>query len=50
MKVALILGDTEETVRDHYAHLLPGDLDQSLNRLSLAGILTAPSAEPPEDG
>ena len=50
MKVALILGHTEETVRDHYAHLLPGDLDQSLNRLSLAGILTASSAEPPEDG
>ena len=34
MKIAAILGDTEETVRRHYAHLLPADLDETVNRLS----------------
>lgn len=33
MKIAAILGDTEETVRQHYAHLLPSDLDRSINRV-----------------
>lgn len=35
MKIALILGDTEETVRQHYAHLLPSDLDRSINRVGV---------------
>lgn len=33
MKIAAILGDTEETVRRHYAHLLPRDLDRAVNRI-----------------
>ena len=33
MKIAAILGDTEETVSKHYAHLLPGDLDRTIQRL-----------------
>lgn len=33
MKIAAILGDTEDTIRRHYAHLLPSDLDQSINRV-----------------
>lgn len=32
-KVALILGDTVETVVKHYAHLMPSDLDRSINRI-----------------
>jgi integrase len=33
MKIARILGDTEDTVRRHYAHLLPTDIDRTMNRL-----------------
>lgn len=33
LNIALILGDTVETVRKHYAHLLPGDLDKTIQRL-----------------
>ena len=33
MKIAAILGDTEETVRQHYAHLLPCDLDHAIQRI-----------------
>jgi site-specific recombinase XerC len=33
MKIAKVLGDSEPTVRRIYAHLLPSDLDQSINRL-----------------
>lgn len=33
MKIAKILGDTEDTVRRHYAHLVPKDLDQAVNRV-----------------
>ncbi len=33
MKIAAIMGDTVETVERHYAHLLPKDLDQALNRI-----------------
>jgi len=33
MKIAAILGDTVETVEKHYAHLVPTDLDQSVNRV-----------------
>lgn len=35
MKIARVLGDTEETVRLHYSHLLPSDIDQSLNRVGV---------------
>lgn len=35
LKIALILGDTVETVYKHYAHLLPGDLDKTIQRLFL---------------
>lgn len=42
MKIAKILGDTVETVEGHYAHLLPRDLDQAVNRvgLKLSGPVT----------
>lgn len=33
LKIAAILGDTVETVSKHYAHLLPRDLDQAINRI-----------------
>lgn len=33
MKIAQILGDTVEVVSQHYAHLLPKDLDQAINRV-----------------
>lgn len=33
MKIAAILGDTVQTVERHYAHLLPRDLDQAINRV-----------------
>lgn len=33
MKIAAILGDTVETVVLHYAHLVPKDLDQAINRV-----------------
>ena len=33
MKIAAILGDTEETVRQHYAHLLSCDLDHAIQRI-----------------
>jgi len=36
MKIARVLGDTEETVRKHYAHLFPADLERAVNRLDLA--------------
>lgn len=32
-KIAMILGDTVETVQRHYSHLLPQDLDRSINRV-----------------
>lgn len=32
-KVAIILGDTVETVVKHYSHLMPSDLDRSINRI-----------------
>lgn len=32
MKIARILGNTVETVSRYYAHLLPSDLDETLNR------------------
>lgn len=31
LKIAQILGDTVDTVVTYYAHLLPGDLDQTIN-------------------
>jgi len=34
-KIALILGDTVETITKHYAHLLPSDLDRSINRIGV---------------
>jgi len=33
VKIAQLLGDTIDTVERHYAHLLPTDLDRSVNRL-----------------
>lgn len=33
MKIAALMGDTEAIVRDHYAHLLPTDLDRTVQRL-----------------
>lgn len=37
MKIAAVLGDTVETVQRHYAHLLPKDLDQAINRVGKSG-------------
>lgn len=37
LKIAAILGDTVDTVQKHYAHLLPKDLDQALNRIGESG-------------
>lgn len=33
MKIAALMGDTEETVRKHYVHFVPQDLLQALKRL-----------------
>ena len=33
LKIARLMGDTEETVRRYYAHLLPADLERSVQRL-----------------
>lgn len=35
MKIAALMGDTEETVRTHYVHLLPSDLDEAVSRVSV---------------
>lgn len=35
MKIAALMGDTEETVRTHYVHLLPSDLDAAVSRLNV---------------
>lgn len=33
MKIAALMGDTEETVRDHYVHFVPTDLEVAITRL-----------------
>lgn len=58
LKIARILGDTEDTVRRHYAHLLPTDLDRTIQRLfpgedtrnrrGVSSELPGPSLERPE--
>lgn len=35
-KIAILMGDTVETVVLHYSHLLPSDLDRSVNRIGEA--------------
>lgn len=50
MKIAAIIGDTVATVERHYAHLLPRDLGQALNRLGKSGFLPAESTNPNENG
>lgn len=35
VKIARVLGDSEDTVRRHYVHLLPSDIDETLNRLTV---------------
>lgn len=45
-KIAILMGDTVETVARHYSHLLPSDLDRSVNRIGAAesGIASGENA------
>jgi integrase len=48
LKIAQLMGDTEPVVREHYAHLLPSHLDESVRRLFSGPVSHSMTTTPPE--
>jgi integrase len=47
-KIAALMGDTEETVRTHYLHHVPTDLERAVNRLPVSHQLDGFSSPKPK--